>query len=196
MKKKIVSICLLLSLCLSLCFGTMPTYASGDSIFLSSNYVYQYKSNWCWAASAENAIRWEGGLVRNQSVAVNHFYGTDSDAFPDYIGDIFDSANAAAFMSNYTHSYNAYECSFSDWFLHMQLSYSHPIICAGGYYNYLGERLWGHAVLVCGWYDGSYQSPILIYYDSEIPGYRTCSYAEFCNGSFNNKIYDQTCYHS
>ncbi len=195
MKKKIVSICLLLSLCLSLCFGTMPTYASGNSIFLSSNYVGQDKTNWCWAASAENAIRWEANPYRNQWNAVYYIFGQyGSDPYPNTTATIDATADAANYISNGMHSYVGVYSTMSASFLYSQLYSSHPVICSGGTYNSSGVRTGGHQVLVCGWYDGSYQT-VLTYYNPALRQYRTCSYSEFCDGSFNGRVYDRTCYH-
>ena len=195
MKKKIVSICLLLSLCMSLCFGSMPTHASGNSIFLSANYVGQAKDKWCWAASAENAIRWEANPNLNQWDAVYFIFGQhESDPYPNKSASILATADAATYLSNGVHSYTGVNVPMSASFLFSHLFSSHPVICSGGIYNSSGIRQKGHQVLLCGWYDGSYQT-MLTYYDPALLQYKTCSYSEFCNGTFNGRIYDRTCYH-
>ena len=194
MKKRFISICLLLFFSLPVLFYSIPVQASGGSIFLAGNYVGQDKTNWCWAACSENLIRWEGNPYLNQWNAVYYIFGQhESDPYPDKTASIAATADAAGYISNFQHSYVGVNSPMSDSFLYWQLCCSHPVVCSGGLYV-SGKRKNGHQVLVCGWYDGSYQST-LTYFDSALQQYRTCSYSEFCNGSFNGRIYDRTCYH-
>ena len=60
-----------------------------STIFITSAnavYVYRYQqeqTNWCWAASAENSVRYEMKNPRTQKSAVNKIKGTTRDAYPN-----------------------------------------------------------------------------------------------------------------
>ena len=71
--------------------------------------MVQDKDKWCWAASAENAIIWEGASGRTQWDAVKYPKGTFLDPYPNYSGSIYDSAAAAEYISNNTETYTAVE---------------------------------------------------------------------------------------
>lgn len=71
---------------------------------------------------------------------------------------------------------------------------NHPVIASAGYYNEKNERVGGHAVLIIGWAN-PHGTPEIVYYDPWSAGsYHTCTFAGFCNGSYNGRIYDRTCY--
>lgn len=72
---------------------------------------------------------------------------------------------------------------------------SHPVINAAGYYNSSNARTGGHATLIMGWSTAS-GSQEIIYFDSLTGLLETCTYEQFCDGSFNGRKYDQTCYNT
>ncbi len=194
-KKRLIAVFILFTMIVSCAY--IPASHIGDSLY--GNYVYQDFSKWCWATSAENAIIWEGNPTRTRWDAVYYIKGTPYDPFPNVGGTIYDIALAAEYISGFQDYYYGEYSTESYSFLCEQMYASHPIICVGGYYDSNGDLINGHAVLVCGWYaptyGGNYQY-YLTYFDPANLGYRTCTYSEFCNGSYNNRIYDRTCYHS
>ena len=164
--------------------------------YLSGNYVPQEKSNWCWVASAENACIREGYHYHDQYYTVNNMKGTNSDPYPNVSGSIEDSASAVGKISSnnlsYTGEYNAKTFNF----IAEMIYNNHPVIAAGGYYDANNNRQGGHAVLVIGW-TNAHGTNEISYYDSLNTGsYHTCTFAGFCNGNYNTRIYDQTAYHS
>ena len=190
-KKSLIAILLLFSLLFSSAY--IPAGHTGDSLI--GNYIRQALSNWCWVASAENAVRWEihGIPDRDQWSYVYHLSDNQYNPYPNITGDIYASADAASYMTYYQHTYIAVEAAMSFSFLSEQMYWSHPVICASGHYTG-STRDWGHAVLVCGWYGGNNQSNIT-YFDSNTKQYNTCSYSSYCNGSYNGLMYDQTAFH-
>ena len=94
---------------------------AGDSVFLGRQlfalYVVQDKSNWCWAASAENAIIWEMSPELTQWDAVYQLKGYSGNPYPNVGGSIFDSRDAAEYISAYTENYYAIENKKSFYFL-------------------------------------------------------------------------------
>lgn len=178
------------SMCLS-AFAAIPAGTVGGRLF--RNYVMQARSKWCWAASSENAILWEMSPTRDQWDAVRFIKGSANDLFPDVSGSIEDSAVAAEYISNYTEDYVAIESKKSYTFLCQEIYDSHPVINGAGYYNHDDERDGGHATLIIGWSTAN-GSQDIIYFDPDTGTVETCTYAQFCDGSFNERKYDQTCY--
>lgn len=161
---------------------------------LETDYVEQQKTNWCWAATAENAIIWEGSPTRDQADAVRYIKGTLLNPYPNEGGSLNDMRNAAEYISKNTEEYTAVATVKNFSFISEQIYNEHPVLAAAGYYN-AGVRTGGHATLIVGW-DISTGAQRITYFDSIDGKYHTCSYAAFCNGSFNDRIYDGTCYHS
>ena len=69
--------------------------AEAKGIKLSYDMVKQQKTNWCWAASAENSVRYEMKNPRTQKSAVNKIKGTTRDAYPNVGGTLSDIKKAA-----------------------------------------------------------------------------------------------------
>lgn len=165
-----------------------------SSIILYEDYVVQDKDQWCWAASAENAIIWEGSSSRTQWDAVKHLKGTLFEPYPNVSGSIYDSASAAEYISNNTETYTAVQAKKTYSFLGQQIENRHPIIVGAGYYNSSGSRNGGHATLIIGYRIDGIEG--ITYYDSLTGTTETCTYAQFCDGSYNGRKYDQTCYNT
>ncbi len=163
---------------------------------LNASYVAQAKDNWCWAASAENAIIWENTgstLTRTQYDAVWYLKGSPWNPHPDIAGSIYDSQKAAEYISSNTIAYTASETKESYSFLCEEIFESHPVIVGAGYYTSSGIRNGGHATLITGWSTASGKN-YLTYFDSATNTYETCTYNAFCDGTYNNRKYDQTCH--
>lgn len=79
--------------------------AEAKGIRLSYDMVKQEKTNWCWAASAENSVRYEMKNPRTQKSAVNKIKGTTKEAYPNVGGTLSDIKKAAVYISRNTESY-------------------------------------------------------------------------------------------
>ena len=159
------------------------------SAYISGGYVPQQKTNWCWAASAENACIAENHHSYNQYYAVQTLKGTMENPYPNVSGTIIDAANAVGVISagylNYTYDYSLSFSSLAD-----KIYNSYPVISgllsSGG----------GHAVLIIGW-DTSTGTQKITYYDPWASGsYHTCTFSSFCDGSYNSMQYIVSAYHS
>ena len=176
-----------------LAYASIPSYV--HSGYLSGSYVPQQKPLWCWVAAAENACICEGNHYHDQYYTVNVMKGTMSDPCPNVTGSIGDTASAVGVISTnslcYTSEYNAKPFDF----IAELIYYNHPMIAAAGYYDADNVRHGGHVVLIIGWTD-VYGTDEISYYDSGSNGsYHNCTYASFCNGSYNTRKYDQSAYH-
>lgn len=156
------------------------------------NYVGQEKSKWCWAASAENAAKWEVSTTRTQRDAVKYLKGSLLNQYPDVTGTMSDACRAAEYISNNTLSYqSASRMSFA--FLCEQVFNSHPVMVGSSYY-YSGVYSGGHMMLVVGWTTYN-NTETIVYYDPWNGGSRvSCTYDDFCNGTINNLRYEETGY--
>ncbi len=133
--------------------------------------------------------------TRDQADAVRNIKGTLFNPHPNETGSIYDTRDAAVYISNNTKAYTAVVSTKSFTFISERIYNEHPVIAAAGYYTSAGTRNGGHATLIVGW-DTSTGVQRITYFDSADGTYRTCSYAAFCDGSFNSRRYDQTCYNS
>lgn len=122
------------------------------------------------------------------------FSGANFNPYPNVTGSIYDSKAAAEYISNNTETYTAVEAKETYSFLGQQIRNRHPIIVGAGYYDSSGSRNGGHATLIIGYTIDGIEK--ITYYDSETDTTETCTYTEFCDGSFNRRKYDQTCYNT
>jgi len=190
-KKYLVSLILLFSI---LIFTTSLAYAgSGHVLGFYSSLITQAKSNWCYAATAENAIKIECNPSRNQWDAVNELKGSWFDSYPNISGSISDSESASEYISDYTEFYGSTKSAFSFGFLVNEIEINNGIELAAGYY-YGSSRNGGHIVLMIG-YDTS-DGDDIIYFDPWDGTYNTCLYSSFCDGDYNGRKYDQTAYNN
>lgn len=173
--------------------AAIPSDVSGTR--LETEYLKQQKSNWCWAATAENAIIWEMSPTRDQADAVKKIKGSLLNPHPNESGTIYEMRDAAEYISNNTKSYTATNSTKSFNFISERIYKHHPVLTGAGYYNGSGTRTGGHATLIIGW-DTSTGTQRIVYFDPNDGSYKTCSFADFCSGSFNGREYDQTCYNS
>lgn len=187
-----IALAVLLGLSTTVAYAAIPSGITGSQLY--AGYVIQDKSNWCWAASAENAIIWEMSPTRDQWDAVYHIKGWLLNPYPNVSGSIFDSRDAAEYISKNTEEYIATESSKSFAFVSEQVYNSHPVINGAGYYS-SGVRNGGHATVIVGWSNATGTNRIT-YYDSITDTRETCTFTAFCNGTYNSRRYDQTCYNS
>ena len=171
----------------------------------NSNYVSQLHSCWCWAAAAENLTIAEGEHYLNQTYAVLAIKGVDENGNPkDVPGSIADCAHAAEYISLNHLDYLSDNTVKSYYFICDNIYNGHPIVAGGTCYDNNGNPLGSHAVMLMGW-DNNYNSQLVKYHDSLYmnytngsPYYNTryhvCTYNAFCNGTYNDRIYDCTAY--
>lgn len=179
----------------------LGTYSISASIpnnvvsgYLSGNYVPQAKTMWCWVASAENACICESQHYHTQYYAVNYLKGTSSDPYPNEGGNISETEWAVDVISSFNLNYIGVPNTKTFSFISEMIYNSHPVIADAGYYNSGNNRAGGHVVLIIGWFN-AYGTQEICYYDPASSGsYHTCLFSEFCNGSYNGRIYDRTCY--
>ena len=79
--------------------------------------------------------------------------------------------------------------------IHSIIHNGYPVQAAAGYYSG-GWRTGGHVVAIKGsYYNVSNNTEHTIEYVDPANGNTyTCSYAAFCTGTYNGRIYDQTAY--
>ena len=132
--------------------------------------------------------------TRTQWDAVFYIKGWLLETHPNVTGSIYDSKLAAEYISNYTESYISSQTTKTFSFLSEQIYNDHPVIVAAGYYSSTGTRNGGHATLIIGW--SKTNGNKIVYYDPLTGTYETCTFTAFCNGSYNGRQYDQTCYNA
>lgn len=159
--------------------------------------VIQAESNWCWAACAEiGGKNAKPNAIRNQYEVVHFLKGTTADAYPNEPGSLSDSVVGSEFVSNYIMAFD-----YGDVFTYSEitehLAKGYVIQAAAGYYNWLGIRVGGHMVVInCTQFaDVAGEDPYrLTYFDPWDGTSHTCTYDEFCDGSYNGREYDATVY--
>lgn len=121
---------------------------------LIGNYVVRDKTQWCWAASAENINRWNNTPVLRQRDAVHAIKGTATDPYPNVPGTEYETCYAAEFISNFTKTYYSTYLQYDD--VCDQLYNNQHTIIACLWRLLFGEGE-GHTVLIDAWYnpDGS-----------------------------------------
>lgn len=160
----------------------------------------QEKSNWCWVASAETSAKYmlqSRGMTASQHdqySTVYHLKGSNQEPYPNRDGSITDTANAANYISGNKFSYVGYNEIRTQFFLISQINSQKMPITGAGYYNSSGTRTGGHATPIFGMY--VYDNGVIRigYYDPDSGEALSCTFEDFCNGSFNGRKYDQTCY--
>lgn len=134
--------------------------------------------------------------AHTQKEAVKKIKGTALKPYPNKGGTVQETADAAEYISGYSLDYYGGTTALSFSALKRQNANGYAPVIAGG--NYTDIRWGGHSViLVDCYYNGN--APYIRYYecDPDSPqgiGIRTCSYQDFCDGTYNTRIYDGTVY--
>lgn len=164
--------------------------------FFSYTQKKQAKDRWCWAASAENSVRWEMSITRDQYDAVKKIKGTPIiEPYPNVGGTLADIKNAAEYISENTESYSKtalsqYRGVKSFLFLRDEVKNGDVTILVAGYYDSEGNRYGGHAVTCTGYSTSGDISQIYIY-DPLDGSTSLVKYGYFSNG-FGSRNYDGT----
>jgi hypothetical protein len=189
-KKYFINVFLILSI---IVFFSSTAYAAITVKVLNASYVKQMKLKWCWVATAENAIKWEGPTDRDQWDAVNRYKGSFLNPFPNEPGTLLDTKRAAEYISKGQESYIVDNSKKSYKFLRNEIDISNCIALSAGYYRGF-ERVGGHMVLMYGY---NVENGLQIkYYDPSDGTRHTCYYDSFESGSYNGRKYDGTVYNN
>lgn len=109
MKKRIIFLAIILLLVNAVSVTILAAIPPGvHSTALLATFIKQEKSLWCWAASAENAVRcelWENLPERTQRDAVRYLKGTLFNSYPNVSGNFNDIKEAAEYISMDTLEY-------------------------------------------------------------------------------------------
>lgn len=172
------------------------TVAEAAYKMITYTTVKQAKSNWCWAASAENSVRGSiSGVTRTQEDAVREIKGTVNNPYPDTTGSLEDMDRAAEYISDNRLNYGYTPLSTTNGvktysFLRLEINASQiPILDVGYYSN--GLRTGGHAVVMVG-YSSSDSVFMLYYIDPKNNARYGCTYEQFKNGYCQGGNYDGT----
>lgn len=171
-----------------------------DARFFCYTQKKQAKTNWCWAASAENSVRWERSITRDQYDAVKKIKGiVIINPYPNVGGSIADIKKAAEYISKNKESYSKTALSTSSGvksfeFLKNEVKNSDVTILVGGYYDSKGKRNGGH-VVTCTGYSISGNSNVLTIYDPWDGSTSNVKYSYFKDG-FGSRKYDGTVYNA
>lgn len=173
---------------LTLISFTTTVHAAFTNLYCST--VKQAKPNWCWAASAENAILWEANPTKSQWAAVRYIKGTSTVPYPNVPGTLSDSVKAAEYISDWKEDYTSKSYAASFTFLFNEVySYSNKVLLSAGYYNSSGTRTGGHMVTLYGVNNSNNE---IRYNDVWDDTTHITTYSKFCNGSYNGRKYDGT----
>lgn len=190
--KKIITIILIILMCV---FTITVVYATDEAILLPlPGLEKQEKSQWCWAASARNSVHNEMENHRTQKAAVMHIKGTLLNWYPNEPGDIFETAEAAEYISKGTEDYCGENGAAIFQFLKFEVDNHNATIVGYSFYNG-DKRIGGHMVVITGYYIMG-NSNYVVYYDPEDGLSHTCLYSDFCDGSYNGGIYNATCFNT
>ncbi len=168
--------------------------AIADQVILSYSKETQSLSNWCWVASAKNAVKYSYNTTKLQSDAVYYVYGN----IFNYTANLQKTALAANYFSdntmNYYYTQRGTDVGVKPYeYLKGKINIGRVIILSAGYYVN-GERDGGHDVTMHGYFSyGSYASMIW-YFDPDDGIDYECAYSSFKSGSFNGRMYDGTVY--
>lgn len=174
---------------------TAKAISSTTSVSITG--VRQAMDQWCWAACAEIIGKTVfSGSTRTQFDVVNLLKRTDENPWPNVGGLPSDGAAGASYVAFYNKNFmGEYETlNFSE--ITYSLAKGYAVSTSGGYYE-SGERVGGHAVVVYMTQFIEYGAQTtyrVTYYDPWDGTTHTCSYEEFCDGTYNSRIYDRSVY--
>lgn len=197
MKKKIAIAATALTLATAnLVAITADVISATSSQSLSYTMVNQAKTNWCWAASAENSARgsYQYRLAatpsRSQWDAVYHIKGNSSNQHPNVAGSISDIEEAAEYIARGKFNWGSSNSKKSFNTLKSQIiEYKTPVV--GGSYSSGG----GHAITCIGYKINDSGTQYIRIYDPWDGTRAYTKYTDFCNGTgYASLSYRATCW--
>ncbi len=176
-----------------LCFVPLTNSVNATTQYHGVNIVevVQAQSNWCWAACAEISGR---NVFSNATRTQYDVVIFIKESLVNEGGTLDESVRASQYVSNNRRNYNQ---TFSTWNFSQivnSLRNGFAVQAAGGYYSG-GNRVGGHMVVIYGTQFVDNSSGLLYYIDYFDPWDGTrhhCLFSEFCNGNYNDRIYDGT----
>lgn len=194
MRKKYLNIMIL---SFTITFAVSSVVSVTKANFIGRAYVRQEKTNWCWAASAENSVWAFMQPAHTQREAVRKVKGTSAIPYPNKPGSLSEIAEAADYICNNRESYYgvATTLSFQSLKRYNENGYA-PILISG---KYTDIRAYGHAVALVDCFVENGIEYVWYYECDQFsknvkPGYHKCTFKKFCDGTYNEKIYDGTVY--
>lgn len=172
-------ICYIVLLPLLVCCFLYTTRVDAKKETLLVKYVKQQKSNWCWAASAENSVRYERKINRTQKDAVKKIKGWVLNTYPNIGGTTKDIKEAAEYISKGKENYSYVKRQESYNFLKRQIHIQNVSVITYGYYKD-NDKKGGHAVAVIGYNDDT--GEIQVYDPAVNGGKKWYSYKKLKNG--------------
>ena len=195
MRLKRLPIVFLLALLMLSSFN-ITTFAA-QTISVKITGVKQAKDNWCWAACAEMAGKCVySSSNRTQYSVVNHLKGTSSNAYPDVSGSIGNSATGSEYVAYNKKTFRGTSSIWTYGHITQSLVDGYPVQAAAGYYQG-NKRNGGHVVVIymTQMVDSSSGTKNYVtYLDPADKKTYHCTYSSFCDGSYNERKYDQTAY--
>ena len=171
------------------CFLVQPVYATTTYSIGDYKKFPQERSKWCWAASAQCSGYYLNPVPLTQTGAVLSVKGRVVNEG----GSVFEIADAANYFTMNKYNYVGYKRSFPVALFSAQIMKKHIPIACGGYYSGT-RRIGGHATPVHLIYIANDKSIIIGYYDPYKKQSYSCPYSQFCDGTFNERIYDMVCF--
>ena len=182
-KLRKLSIILLIALLLNL--SIIPSFAITT---LGVSLIQQEQSNWCWAASALMVGKYAyPSTTVTQSQIVYHVKGT-VDNLP---ADLYESADAAMFVTNYNTGYTVHSSYFSFSTTKNYIDSGVPIM-ARVYRSTPAQDSLGHFYVIYGYHESSTGQYLYIINPGDGYGYYV-SYSDFLNGEWSeNRLWVQS----
>lgn len=165
------------------------------SIGIDVPVVKQAQTQWCWAACAEMAGKnVYPSTDRTQYSAVQYVKGNDSNPYPNVTGTAKDGAIGSQYISydKKTFSYIIEPWSYNQ--IVASLKNGYAVQAGAGTYSG-STRVSGHRVVINNAqfipeFPGA--AEYIDYQDPWDGKTHHCTFASFCDGSYNGRIYDQT----
>lgn len=144
MKKKLISFAIVLGVFITLGLNVLA-YTGGVGTTTQWNAMQnQEKSNWCWVASARNAVSLRKTVTASQSAGVTYGWGNTNNS----PGTTTDIQNVAFYFSNYSYSYSYQNYSLPFSSVVSCIAGGRPVIAGTGLGNAQGVRVSGHVVCI------------------------------------------------
>lgn len=193
LKKVLKKLSVLTSAAVMYVYAINSVVASASEIYKINSFTGypQERTQWCWVASAETSAKHLVNNARTQSNTVTFVKGSPVNEG----GTVAETAAAANYFSLNRYNYVGVNHAYSIAMLKGQIMNNRmPIVCAGRY-NDSGIRTGGHATVV---YMVTYSDDGrngIGYYDPWDGGRNyICPFNDFCNGTYNDRIYESTAY--
>lgn len=189
---KIVIICIVISLISTSFIFSADATVQYTGVNVVS--VKQARTNWCWAACAEvSGKNVYPGSTRTQYNVVTYIKGRSSI---NEGGAISEGAKGSRYVAydKKSYGYTSSKWSFSQ--ITASLNKGYAVQAGAGYYTD-NNRNGGHRVVIYGTQFIDNSSGNFYYIDYFDPWDATthhCTYSDFCDGSYNDRRYDQTVY--